>query len=217
VTASDLPPLGDGIDLLAEVLRGREGVLEAASEIQPKRRKRGRTRKHPFYEWAFGSSEAKSDHRRANSRYASCAASFLFDHRKEHPEVLELTGFTDMGGSAHFLGGHFDTRKWKLGIRAELGRMMDRYSDGEAAALKLAIEFSRIKPRLTTKEAIGWIRNYRLKRQGNAGTAKGLYRVLVSTLNEYMSAHPGTPVSEAVDALSVMILMLEKREQEPPE
>jgi hypothetical protein len=71
--------------------RQEGGISEAASEIQPEKRKRGRPKLYPFWDIAIGSN-AKSDHGILNSGFAFEAVRVLFRHRIAHPEVLELTG-----------------------------------------------------------------------------------------------------------------------------
>lgn len=185
------------MDLLAGLSEGGEIISEAASEMQPKRPKRGRPRHHPFWDLAYGNSEAKSDHGKANSGYACDAAIALFKHHEAHPEVLELTGYKP---SEYYPEGEYDSSRWKLGILAELGRMIRKYGDGEEVALQLAIDLAHMTPRLTTKQAITWIRNIRLNRS-KAGDFEGALGAILRAVDEYLAFHPGTPRDDITSAI----------------
>lgn len=195
-------PAVDAIDQLQAILSGgrpsatvQAGITEAASENQPKR-KRGRPRIHAY--WGHFT-DAKTDHAKANEDFACRAARHLFEHKAAHPEVFELTGLL-VTKDGHAM---YNPDRMKVGILAELGRLMYAYGNGDEVALQLAVELAHKQPRLNVKQAAAWIRRIRLKQEATDkdGNVVNLLEAIMRAIDGYLDSHPGTPTEVIIEAI----------------
>lgn len=160
---------------------------------------------------------AKTGRGRQNAQYASWALRTLFEHRAGHPEILELTGVHTVAATArrpaYDIPGMILARK-NIGVLAEFGRLICRYSDGEEAAVEWAVELVRMRPRLTSKQTVAWLRRRRL-RKTNLGNSEGVMGAITAALDTYLASHPGTSNKAIVDALNGALWLYSPGDEEP--
>jgi hypothetical protein len=201
-----------------------DGISEAASENQPKRR-RGRPPKplansaSPAGRYAIlrtledgrlgdplalGRSQAKTLRGCQDAEYAFRGANAIFNLHDEYPEVAALTGVArDSDGELH----PDDNRTFKnQGVLAELGRIVEAFPDGADYAARLAVQLVAIKPRLTSKQAIRRLRRCRMRRLKGvdmeaAGNARGVCMAITKALDDYLDKNPATSPRDVQDAL----------------
>src|SRR5436309_1539175 len=122
----------------------KEGISEAASN----KGKRGRPRKWADREWIGLLCDGTTRRAKMDAEYASVARRSLFAHVHEFPELSLLTGLlTDQDGRP------FPDPRSNVAVLAQLGRLIHDYTDGNDAALELALEICRQRPRLSVKVA----------------------------------------------------------------
>jgi hypothetical protein len=218
------------IELMQACLPRRSDEERAEQEAwKSDKPKRGRPRLDPYgaerhkpidkhYDgigWLVGST-AKTGRGRQDAQYAGDAMKALFKHRHDHPEVLELTGVEPVaaknGREAYEIPGIINARK-NIGVLAELGRLINRYGNGEEVAVAWAVELARMEPRLTSKQAVAWLRQRRL-RKSNLGNTVGLMDAITGAIDGYLASHPGTSQRMIVEALQVAAGIFEPEDED---
>jgi hypothetical protein len=133
---------------------GGEGISEAASEIQPPKRKRGRPKIHegPAYATMRSFIHPERTERCCQDRVIACRAAGV------------LSSQPDAGTKYRWLMG--DRFKWSL--LAELGRVLE--SHGEGDVVSLAGELCGMNPKLPVKQAIAQTRRFRLGTKADGDT-----------------------------------------------
>ena len=207
-----------------------QGISEAASENKPKR---GRPS-----QWAGGVEalrtaardrrfKALTDRGRADNAYAVNAIILLRknDADDKYDWLLGTQSLAHIDGKARLLhellGDRFpDRRPPKMALLAELGRIIDAWSDGEKWALKLADELCQMEPKPKVKEAAAWLRRWRLDGLGKApkekpGSADELADAICELIDRYDREHDGVTPDIALEALASAIAFYEWVAEEP--
>jgi hypothetical protein len=211
---------------------GEDGILEAASENQAKK-KRGRPgvalwssadktawMRRLNEEMGFGEpqaycfSAAKTLRGIQNSEYAFWAQLSLSHSLDEHPELGLLIGFPEaniMEATA--------IQKRNLGILSELGRIVKSFQNGEDACLSLALEYVAANPRPPVKEVIKGLRRYRLKNLGKpimepVGTLDGLRGAIIDAMLGYLDKNSGMGTRDVVAVLNELYCFFRRAIQE---
>jgi hypothetical protein len=99
------------------------------------------------------------------------------------------------------VGAPWANRHLKTSVLAELGRIVDAYSNGAEVAVKWADELCHAEPKLSVKEAVRRLRQWRLNLQATPADAKALYERLIDTLNLYENTHTGLTYDLILEAL----------------
>jgi len=155
-------------------------------------------------------SKAKTGRGRQEAQYACWAMRAIFEHRERHPEVLELTGLAEHSeqfGREQYPGIVGQCKN--IGILAELGRLICKYGNGEEAAVEWAVELVKMRPRLTSKQAVAWLRQRRLQKT-NLGNSEGVLRAITGGIDTYLASHPGTSPKAIVQALHSALWMFDE-------
>ena len=180
-------------------------ILEAASELQPARKK-GRPRRW-HYQQRKGWEESDLTKRGEQDKYCAAHAALAFK---------EAIG--DTRRFAWIFGGYtFDdqgrrvpgtsTKSVKVSLAAELGRLIQTYSNGVEVALKAAEEIISLRPRIGVKEAVRFVRDIRrvAKPQTSApGTVEDLEEHLYKALADYMERRHDTSPETIRQAIEVL-------------
>jgi hypothetical protein len=199
------PERDEVITSLITMLHGEEAVNhekgEAASDI-PVKRKRGRP---PIFEYGWSQwdagSKATTKRGQLEALYARRASYVLFEHRHKHPELIELTGLRKHDDGKEFIDIQ---SKRNLTVLAELGRLIERYKNGEEVAVEWAVEILNQQPKPTTKQAVQMLRRARLT-QAPEPDAETLARKILDAVESYADSHPAINNSQIIEALEVAI------------
>ncbi len=198
------PEPDEVITSLITALHGEEAVNhekgEAASVIADTRR-RGRPKlfDNGRREWTIGS-EAKTERGQMEALYARTAAWTLFEHRHKHPELTEWTGLYRSEDGKEYIhwGAH------KITVLAELGRLIEKYKNGEEVAVQWSVEILNRRPKPTIKQAVQMLRRARLN-QAPEPDAETLARKILEAVESYAESHPAINNSQIVEALEGVI------------
>ncbi len=198
------PERDEVITSLMTMLRGEEAVNhekgEAASDI-PVKRKRGRPKLGLGYELSHreGSilgSEAKTERGKLEALYAKRAAYVLFNHRHEHPELTEWTGLYKCDDGEEIV--HWGSSKTT--VLAELGRLIEKYRNGEEVAVQWSVEILNMEPKPTVKQAMRLLRAWRLG-HNKTGSTDALTERILAAAADYVDSYPSTTGQQICDAL----------------
>ena len=179
-----------------------EGITEAAS-VNTERRRRGRPKLSIggyFRECVIGS-EAKTERGKMEALYAKRAARILFEHRHEHPELTEWTGLYRCEDGREIL----DLTALKTTVLAELGRLIEKYKNGEEVAVQWSVKILNMKPKPSVKKAMRMLRGWRLGDKRGTGSADALTIKILSSIDSYTDGHPNTTEQQIIDALEQAI------------
>jgi hypothetical protein len=212
---SDEAHNGQIINALSSALRGGSSALgeeasqvitEAASENIEKR-KRGRPKLYAeSREWNIGS-EAKTERGKIEACYAKIAAYALFDHRHEHPELTEWTGLYRCDDGKEIIA--LSSPQFKTTVLAELGRLIERYGNGEEVAVQWSVEILNMKPKLSVKQAMRLLRSWRLDdKRKSTGNSEGFAKALLQAAADYLDTHPDTPNEHIVEGVEMVSTIL---------
>jgi hypothetical protein len=178
-----------------------EGISEAASENAVKRR-RGRPKLFDEFTrtWTPGT-EAKTERGKMEALYARSAARILFDHRHEHPELTEWTGLYQCENGKECI----DWGSLKITVLAELGRLIEKYQNGEEVAVRWSVQILNMAPKPSVKQAMLMLRAWRLGQERKAGATDALTCKILASIDSYTDSHPGTTNQQIIDALEQAI------------
>ena len=129
--------------------------------------------------------------------YAKSAARVLFEHRHKHPELTEWTGLYRCEDGEEIVG-------WdavKITVLAELGRLIEKYKNGEEVAVQWSVEILNMKPKPSVKTAMQMLRGWRLGDKKKGGSTDELTIKLLSYIDSYCESHPNTTHQQIIDAL----------------
>ncbi len=199
------PERDEVITSLITMLHGEEAVNhekgEAASDI-PVKRKRGRPPifEHGWSQWDAGS-KATTKRGQLEALYARRARYVLFEHRHKHPELTEWTGLYRCEDGREIL----DLTALKTTVLAELGRLIEKYKNGEEVAVQWSVKILNMKPKPSVKKAMRMLRGWRLGDKRGTGSADALTIKILSSIDSYTNGHPNTTEQQIIDALEQAI------------
>jgi hypothetical protein len=189
-----------------------DGITEKFSENTPAR-KRGRPRR--FEDSAYGPQSGRNlpraytERSRLNNVYFTNALLAII---KDNPDRDCYRWLCPVGAEFYLyrqipLGRAHP--KVKTVLLTELGRIRTDY--GTETMRKVALQLCEDKPK--TRDAVQWLRDWRLEKEPRAGNADALYDAIVRTIQDYLDRYPATPA----DHIAAALWALHSRWEEAPD